>query len=83
MRTLQPEKSRAHKDNWERKKGPNTVVVEEQRSRTTSRYYSDEAWKFMTASKRHAPSMYNTYAEKYIAMPIALHYPSNMTNHTN
>jgi len=36
----------------------------------------------MTASKRHAPSTYNTCAENYITMPIALHYPSNMTFHT-
>jgi len=37
----------------------------------------------MTASKRHAPSMYNTYAEQYITMPIALHHHSNMTLHMN
>jgi len=39
---------------------------EELRGRATGRHYSDEARNSMTASKRGAPSMYNTYPEYYI-----------------
>jgi len=62
--------------NWRKEKDTTTTGEEkrdktpwwseELRDRTTGRHYSDEARNSMTASKRGAPSMYNTYAEYYI-----------------
>jgi len=62
--------------NWRKEKDTTTTGEEERdktplwseelRDRTTGCHYSDEARNSMTASKRGAPSMYNTYAEYYI-----------------